>query len=119
MTVTRAELCEKVWSTPMVTVAKEFGISDRGPVNRKAVDTLAAVDKRLYRVSISSNFYEGAWRKMHVLRRRDQRDGAAPRGVCALPRGLLRFEVLDPLFDRFLIEPPVRAHLKGGDSTFF
>ena len=87
MTVTRAELCEKVWSTPMVTVAKEFGISDRGPVNRKAVDTLAAVDKRLYRVSISSNFYEGAWRKMHVLRRRDQRDGAAPRGVCALPAG--------------------------------
>ena len=28
--VTRAELYEKVWSEPMVKIAKEFGISDRG-----------------------------------------------------------------------------------------
>ena len=28
--ITGAELYEKVWSTPMVTIAKEFGISDRG-----------------------------------------------------------------------------------------
>jgi len=32
---------------------------------------------------------------------------------------LLSFEFLDPLFDRFLIEAPVRAHLKGGNSLFF
>jgi hypothetical protein len=28
--VTRGELYEKVWSEPMVKIAKEFGISDRG-----------------------------------------------------------------------------------------
>ena len=28
--ITRAELYEKVWSEPMVKIAKEFGISDRG-----------------------------------------------------------------------------------------
>ena len=28
--MTRDELYEKVWSTPMVTIAKELGISDRG-----------------------------------------------------------------------------------------
>jgi hypothetical protein len=28
--ITREELYEKVWSQPMVKVAKEFGISDRG-----------------------------------------------------------------------------------------
>jgi hypothetical protein len=32
---------------------------------------------------------------------------------------LLRFEVLDPLFDRFLIEAPVRATLKAGIRRFF
>ena len=30
VTFTRAELYEKVWSAPMVKLAKEFGISDRG-----------------------------------------------------------------------------------------
>src|SRR5712672_659134 len=42
---------------------------------------------------------------------------AAPRGLWALTLGLLGFEFLDPLFDRVLIEAPVRAHLKGGYST--
>ena len=36
-----------------------------------------------------------------------------------LSGGLLGFEFLDPLFDRFLIEAPVRAHLKGRNSTIF
>ena len=30
VTITRGELYEKVWLAPMVNLAKEFGISDRG-----------------------------------------------------------------------------------------
>jgi hypothetical protein len=38
VTITRAELYEKVWSAPMVNLAKEFGISDRGLA--KTIDAL-------------------------------------------------------------------------------
>jgi len=30
MTLTRSDLYERVWSTPMSTLAREFGLSDRG-----------------------------------------------------------------------------------------
>jgi hypothetical protein len=39
--------------------------------------------------------------------------------VRSLPRRLLVFEFLNPLFDRLLIEAPVRAHFKGRNSTIF
>jgi hypothetical protein len=48
----------------------------------------------------------------------EERWSSAARAVGATRR-LLRFEVLDPLFYRFLIEAPVRAHLKAGIRRFF
>ena len=79
--------------------------------------SLALTSGGLRELGLSRNTVSNIWSRAGAAALSSA--GAARGEVRAHPRRLLSFEFLDPLFDRFLIEAPVRAHLKGWNSTIF